>query len=286
MFAETLIYAMRVAGLDPDTFMPEYGPGQYEITMAPQFGITAADNAIIVRELTRATAWRLGESVSFSPVVTPEIVGNGVHIHMSLCDQAGQPAGYDASHPHGLNQLSSRFIAGILHYAPALVAVTAPSVVSYRRLVPHRWSAAYNNLGYRDREACIRICPIFKAPGVNAAGQFNFEFRAADAAASPYLQLGMLVRAGLQGIRDQLPAPQVLETDPEAMSDAEQREHNIQRLPTSLDAALTVLENDKTAGTWLPATLRDVYLRHKRGEIELLRHLPSDEQCVRYSKVY
>jgi glutamine synthetase len=287
IFAESLICAIRSAGLEPDTFMPEYGPSQYEVTLAPQFGVKAADHAVIVRELVRATAFRLGESVSFSPLVTPEIVGNGVHIHMSLHDRQGKPVSYDAQAPYGLSRLAGQFIGGILRHAPAVLAFTAPSVISYRRLIPHRWSAAYNNLGYRDREACVRICPVFEAGGVDdKAGQFNFEFRAADAAASPYLQLAILVHAGLQGIRETLSTPVVTESDPETMSSDELAAVDIRRLPTSLDDALTALTGDETASGWLPDTLLDVYQRHKYGEIELLRHLPFDEQCERYRRVY
>ena len=185
--------------------MPEYGPRQYEVTYAPAVGVTSADRAVIVRELARAAARVLGHRISFSPAVTPDIVGNGVHVHMSLVDLSGWPVMYDADAPHGLSETGGRFVAGILHHATALCAVTAPSVISYLRLVPHRWSAAWSNAGFRDREACVRICPVVEAPGVPIAPQFNIEFRAADATASPYLALGALVYAGLDGILQKMP---------------------------------------------------------------------------------
>jgi glutamine synthetase len=83
----------------------------------------------------------------------------------------------------------------------ALCAITAPSVISYERLRPNAWSASVTNLGHRDREAFLRICPVSERPGADVAKSFNLEFRAADAAAAPYLALGAMVRAGLDGLR-------------------------------------------------------------------------------------
>ena len=74
-------------------------------------------------------------------------------------------------------------------------------MISYTRLTPHRWSAAFNNLGYRDREAAVRICPVTGRDEIAKARQFHFEFRAADAAANPHLLLAVLIRSGLQGIK-------------------------------------------------------------------------------------
>ena len=103
---------------------------------------------------------------SFAPIVDPAGVGNGVHVHFSLNDLQGNPVNHDAAGPQGVSDIAGGFIAGILKYMPALVAMTASSVPSHLRLTPHRWSAAFNNLGLRDREAGVRICPVFSArPG-------------------------------------------------------------------------------------------------------------------------
>jgi glutamine synthetase len=254
--------------------------------LEPAQGVTPADQAVILRELARATAQRLGERVSFSPVVTPDIVGNGVHIHMSLLDRDGRPAAYDGAAPHGLSRQAGAFIAGVLRHAGALCALTAPSVISYIRLVPHRWSAAWSNLGYRDREAMVRICPLNEIGGPDAARQFNFEYRASDAAANPYLALGALVRAGLEGLRHELATPEVTAVDPETLPEAERTQYGIARLPQSLDEALDALELDEVARGWFPAPLWVTYLRHKRTEIEIMRGLERDERCARYAKAY
>ncbi len=285
-FAEVFMAALGAAGVRCDSYLPEYGPRQYEVTCEPETGLAAADHAVILREMARATAQRLGERISFSPVVTPDIVGNGTHIHMSLLDAAGEPAAYDPRAPHGLSRRAGSFIAGVLRHAAALCALSAPSTVSYLRLVPHRWSAAWTNLGYRDREAMVRICPLNEIAGRDISRQFNFEYRASDAAANPYLSLGAIVRAGLEGLRHELATPQVTTVDPETLPEAERRRHGIVRLPQTLDEALDALEADEVARGWFPEPLLDAFLRHKRCEIDIMHELERNEQCARYAEAY
>jgi glutamine synthetase len=159
-------------------------------------------------------------------------------------------------------------------------------VVSYLRLTPHRWSAAYNNLGYRDREAAVRIAPIFGTPGADPATQYNFEYRAADATANPYLALALLVQAGLDGIRRKLPAPPVTETDPETMSAEERCARGLARLPQSLGEALDALEADAAVRGWFPPPLYEAYSRYKRWELDYIGKLSPEEQCGRYVEGY
>jgi glutamine synthetase len=285
-FGGAFLHALRMAGIDIDSYLPEYGTRQYEVTYRPGPPVRAADHALIIREIARATAHRLGHRVSFAPMVASEGIGNGVHIHMSLQDEHGRPVTYDASSSYGLSPIAGQFIAGITRHMPALCAVTAPSLVSYLRLTPHRWSASYNNLGFRDREAGVRIAPVFETPGSKPAEQYNFEYRAADAASNPYLALAVLVYAGLEGIRRKLPVPQVTESDPANLAAEDLRRLGIARLPQSLPDALHALEADATVKSWFPPRLFDVYLRCKRWEIDFLGKLPLEEQCRRYVEVY
>ena len=139
-FGGTLIAALRAAGLKPDSFLPEYGQRQYEFTIAPEPALKAADQAVIARELVRATAFRLGHRAIFSPMPVADGAGNGVHIHFSLHDASGAPETYDADGPLGLSEPAAQFCAGVLHHLPAITAITAPSPVSYLRLTPNRWA--------------------------------------------------------------------------------------------------------------------------------------------------
>lgn len=285
-FGETLVSTLNAAGLEPDTFLREYGPDQYEVTIGPQYGIKSADHAVILRELTHATAERQGQSVSFTPLRDPSHVGNGVHIHMSFIDEHGNPATFDSASATGLSAVAGSFVAGILKYLDSIVALTAPSAVSYKRLKPHRWSAAFNNLGFRDREAAVRICPVSELSDIERAAQYHFEFRAADAAASPYLQLAALVHAGTQGIEDALPTPLAIEKDLSSLTDTELVDHGYVKLPPNLECALDLLERNDTVKRWFPNTFIEVYLKHKRGELEYLKDKDDLEICAAYEQVY
>jgi glutamine synthetase len=285
-FTGEFLAALRLNGLQPDTFLPEYGPRQYEITVGPASGLEAADRAVKLREICRAVARRHGLTASFSPVVTRGVVGNGVHIHFSLRDLSGTPVTYDPDAPGGLAKPAAAFAAGILRHVRALCAVTAPSVISYERLRPHSWSAYWGNLGLRDREAMLRICPLPEAADVDPRPRFNLEFRAADAAASPYLQLGMLVFAGLEGLRNSLPAPSIFDGDPETLSPTERAEMGIEDLPRSLNEALEALEADRVAQAWLGPTLAQAYLMHKRGEMSMLHDRDPEDVLRVYAEAY
>jgi glutamine synthetase len=274
-FGQTYVAALRQAGLEPETFLPEFGVRQYEVTCAPAVGLAAADQAVFIRELARATAHRLGHRAIFSPILDPEGVGNGVHIHVSLKDRDGRPVTYDAARPYRLSAVAEHFTAGILHHMPALCAVTAPSTISYIRMTPNRWAPTVANIAVQDRAASLRICPTFAGPGSDPARQFNVEYRPADAAASPFLALGAIVQAGCEGIEKsmRLPAP-------------EEAARSAKPLPRSLAQALELLEGTAEAKRWFGETLLEAYLQHKRSEIAIIQKLTPAEQCARYAELY
>lgn len=277
---------MRANGIAPDTFLREFGPGQFEVTMDPSQGIAIVDQAVILRELVHGVAARFGKGATFVPIRGPDAVGNGVHVHMSLVDAGGNPATHDADGKHELSQHAGHFVAGILKYLDAFTALTAPSVISYLRLTPHRWSAAFNNLGFRDREASVGICPVSDISDLARARQFHFEFRAADAAASPYLLLAALVHAGAQGIEDGLSVPDPTQQDLSLLSPQDLAASGHKRLPQTLAQALEVFAANKTVGNWFPDGFVDLYIKHKQGEAAMVADLDPAEQCRRYEEVY
>jgi glutamine synthetase len=286
IFAEALTAAMRQAGVAPDTFMKEFGTGQYEVTMGPQRGITIADHSLITREMVLAVASRLDHQVTFTPIRDPAGVGNGVHIHMSFLSPDGKPATYDPAGRHDLSKPAGQFVAGILKYLDSIVAITAPSVVSYLRLTPHRWSAAFNNLGYRDREASVRICPVSDLSDIAKASQFNFEFRAADATASPYLQLAALVHAGVQGIEEGLEPPDATQDDLSLLDAEALSARGYVRLPQTLGSALERFEANDVVKSWFPEGFSETYVKHKKGEIDFLEGKTQEEILAAYEGVY
>ncbi|WP_299821951.1 glutamine synthetase family protein [uncultured Jannaschia sp.] len=286
-FPNTLMSVLDAAGLGIDTFMPEYGPGQCEVTVGPKPALRAADEAVILRDLVRATARGQGARASFAPILRPGGVGNGVHVHFSLETLDGTPVCYDPDQPHDVARPSGAFVAGILDRLPEFLAIAAPSVPSYLRLVPHRWSAAFNNFGNKDRESAVRICPVFgDTDPESMARKFHFEFRAADATASPYLLLSALVNAGLDGLDRDLPTPTPTETDLSALDEAELAANGCRRLASSLDESLTALTSSTWAADAFGETLVDVIDRHKRTEIGLMNGLSEEEICARYYAAY
>ncbi len=283
---ETLMAQLAEAGLSPDSIMKEYGPAQYEVVIGPEQGVRAADAAVIVRELTRATARHAGERATYAPILDPASVGNGVHIHMSFLDAQGMPATYDANGPCGMSGLTAAFSAGVLKYLDSILALTAPSVVSYLRLTPHRWSAAYNNLGFRDREASLRVCPVTAKDPASVARQFNIEYRAADAAACPHLALAAVLHAGCQGIEDGLTPPDPTEEDLSLLSPEALQARGFVRLPETLEAALDRFEQNDTVRGWFPDVFAPVYLAHKRAEIAFVAEMDTAARCAAYSQTY
>lgn len=284
-FFSDLFAALQEAQAAPETILPEYGASQFEITCGPANALAAADRAVVIREVARDLAAAGGRRLSFCPKVVPDGVGNGVHIHFSLRDAAGAPATYDPAGPGGLSAAAAAFAAGVLRHMPALCAVTAPSPVSYLRLQPHHWSAAYACLGERNREAALRICPL-PASASDPARSFNLEYRAADATANPYLALALIVRAGLAGLRAGFDAPPLVNTDPAEMTEAQRAALGATRLPDSLSAALDALVADAAVTGWLPPPLLETYLGVKRQEIALAADAAPGELCRRYSAIY
>lgn len=286
-FPNRLMTVLDAAGLSIDTFMPEYGPGQCEVTVGHKESLRAADEAAILRELVRATARGLGTRASFAPILDPEGVGNGVHVHFSLLDSNGVSVCRDAAEATGISKTAGAFLAGILRHMPEFLALTAPAVVSYLRLTPNRWSAAYNNLGNQDREAALRICPVFgPRDELNMARGFHFEYRAADAAASPHLVLAALINAGVSGLDDDLPTPTVTSQDLSHLDEAALSQIGCERLPLSLEEALSRLTESAWAKASFGETLIDVIDRHKRAEIAFMSDASEKEMCERYALAY
>jgi glutamine synthetase len=283
-FADRLMAALARAGIDAETVIPEYAPQQVEVPIAPAVGIAIADRSALFREVVRAVAESFGERASFTPIAEAGGVGSGAHLHFSLVDRDGRPAAWDETSVTGLSPVAASFVAGIRRRLPQIIAVCAPTAISYERLQPHRWSAAYNTLAVRDREAALRICPVRPNTGRPVAEQFNVEFRATDGAANPYLVLGVLVRAGLEGIREKLVPDVPHDGDPDELDPAEARRLGIERLSTSLSAAL-----DRFAAggrDLLPAALAVAFIGVKQAELADLAGKSPAEVAARYRAVF
>ncbi|WP_336714173.1 glutamine synthetase family protein [Arthrobacter sp. USHLN218] len=281
-----LVGILAGAGLQPENWLAEYGVHQCEITVAAADALTAADRAVLLRDIVRNLAHARGQQATFAPLLDPEAVGNGVHVHFSLRDTADQPVTFDAGRPGRLSAVAGSFAAGIVRHARALLAFTAASEVSYLRLAPHRWSATHAFLGRHNREAMLRLCPTVEIGGRDPADQLNLEFRAGDATGNPWLVMGLLIRAGLEGLRAKLEPPALVDGPIEAMPAKELRRAGILRLPATLAEALAALEEDKTVTGWFSPELLQVYRALKQDELRRLEGLDDAAKCLRYAGVY
>ncbi|MBK1866079.1 glutamine synthetase family protein [Taklimakanibacter albus] len=285
-FLEDLSEALDQAKLDVETIEPEAGRRQYEISCGPAPALTAADRAVVAREIIREVARRRGYCATFSPKPFPGKIGSGAHLHFSFVNRAGENVTFDRNGPAMLSRSAAGFAGGVIRHLKALAPFYASSPVSYLRLGPSNWSCGYTSFGVQNREAALRVCPPPVIAGQDRHRSFNLEFRPLDATANPYLALGSLIRAGIAGIRGDLPAPRTLECDPASLSEADRRSMGIEALPSSLDTALSSLASDSLASSWMSANLNSVFHSVLTKEADLARPLSPEDLCRRYVRIY
>jgi glutamine synthetase len=285
-FAAEAIGALVEAGAQPERIFAEFAAHQFEIPVEAAEGMASADRSVVLKEVVREVARRRGQRASFTPLLDPGGPGNGVHIHLSLIDAKGRPLLYDAARPAALSELGGRFAAGILRHAGALSALTAASPVSAARLRPHHWSAGAVCVGERNRETLLRIPPLVALAAAGPKDQLRLEYRGADASANPYLALGAIIRAGLDGIRTGLEAAPILDRDPAELDAAEAERWGVGALPGTLEEALGALAEDETVREWMGATLYEAYVGIKRSELDAVAGLDIAEVCKRYAAIY
>ena len=269
-------------GLEPRQYYPELGPGQQELSIQHAPLPTAADRQIAVRETVRAVALRHALVASFAPKPFPDQAGSGCHVHMSLWRDRRNLM-YDPEAQFGMSALGCSFIAGILAHLPGLLAITCPSVNSYRRLAPNMWSSAYTCWGPDNREAAVRVPSTFSG---RREASTNIELKAVDGSANPYLALGAIVAAGLDGIAHNMdPGPPVT-TNPNDLSEEQRRAHGIRRYPTTLAEAIAELERDDVLLEALGPSLAREFIAVRKSEWEDLGNAPIEREIAAHFRRY
>jgi glutamine synthetase len=263
---DDLITTFEGMGMAMDLYYPEYGHGQHELTLRHAGALTAADNQVFYRDAVRGVARNHGLYASFAAKPFPDQPGSGCHIHCSLWDVDGKTnlLWSDSDRFH-MSDLGYHFIAGILAHLPGLVALTAPTFNSYRRLKPHMWASAFNVWGPDNREGAVRVASPFWD---DAQHSINFELKSSDPSNNPYLALGATIAAGLDGVTRRLDPGEPALNDPGDLDDVELRRRGIRRLPDSLDEALDNLERDELLMDVLGPTLAGSFLAVKRSEYQ------------------
>jgi len=263
----SIVGALEAQGLHVEQYYAELGHGQQELSITHAEGVRAADNQVIYRETVRGVAEGHGLLASFAPKPFVDQAGNGCHLHFSLVGKDGRtPLFYDRAAPYHLSTLARQFIAGVLEHLPGLVALSCASVNSYRRLQPQMWSSAYTCWGPDNREAAVRIASPMAG---DEAGSVNAELKACDHTANPYIALGALLAAGMDGMARELTLGEPMLVDPATLSEEERTRLGARRLPTSLGEALDALQADTVLTEALGPTLLSAILGVKRLEIGL-----------------
>jgi glutamine synthetase len=281
-YARDVLAALEDQGVEVDQLHPEYSDGQFEVSVAARDPLGAADDSVLVRQTIRAVSQRHGLRTSFAPSVVAGHVGNGGHVHLSA-HRDGRNLFTGGPGPYGLTAEAEAMSAGILDLLPALLGIGAPTVASYLRLVPSHWAGAYACWGHETREAALRLVTGNAGLAGSAA---NLEVKSFDLAANPYLLLGALIAAALDGARRGGTLPPPVTGDPARFSEAELAERGIRRLPTTLDEATAALAAAGVLRTALGDTLMDAVLAVRRAEADRFRDAAPEDVVAALRWVY
>jgi glutamine synthetase len=273
---------LRAVGIDVYQIDHEDANGQFEINFTYADALKSADNMIFFKMAASEIAHAHGAIATFMPKPFSNRTGTGSHFHLSIGTATQKNAFYDQSDRRGmgLSQLGYWFLGGLLEHAPALTAICAPTVNSYKRLVVGRslsgatWAPAYIAYGDNNRTACVRV-PFGR-----------IEFRLPDGAANPYLATAALAAAGLDGIDRQLDPGEPLNINLYELSPEEIHARSIGLLPQSLSAAIDALAADSVIQQGIGQELATEFMRLKRMEwIEYSRHV-GEWETQRYLEMF
>ncbi len=277
-----LMDALSSMGLEVEMGHHEVALGQHEIDFQYTDALRTADNVLTMKYTVKAIAAKNGLVASFMPKPIFGINGSGMHCHQSLVDASGKNIFFDAVDQHNLSPIAYGFIAGQLSHARAFSAVAAPTINSYKRLVPGYEAPVYVGWAQLNRSALIRI-PRYTPGRENAT---RAELRCPDPSANPYLALTVILAAALDGIDRKLPCPPPLNNiNVYHLTKEERNAMNIAELPGSLAEALRELEKDAVIKEALGEVAYDAFVRAKWAEVDEYRLHVTDWEVERYLEV-
>lgn len=254
------IDAIAAFGVEVDTTHHEVGAGQYEIDLAEQDAMCAADSLVALKWALKALGRRSGLRVSFMPKPIESASGSGLHIAQVLADSRGDNAFFDQSQRYALSPLACQFIAGQLAHARGMCALIAPLVNSYKRLAGGAEAPARVTWARVNRGALLRV------PEAPARRATRLELRAPDPSCNPYLALAVMLQSGLDGIARQLPLAEPME-ELDAHDESEDiAEQMANPLPATLGEALEELEWDPVVRDALGQPVVERFLAAKESE--------------------
>ncbi len=279
-FRRQAIQMLESMGISVEFSHHEGGPGQQEIDLRYADALTTADNIMTFRLVVKEVALEQGVTASFMPKPFTDRPGSGMHTHLSLFEGDGN-AFFEPGAELQLSKVARSFMAGLLHHAPEITAVTNQWVNSYKRLVGGGEAPAWVCWGHNNRSALLRV-PMYKPEKGNST---RIEYRALDSAANPYLAYALLLAAGLKGIEEGYELPAGADDDVWALSNRERRAMGMAPLPASLTEAITLMEHSELAAETLGEHVFDFFLRNKRAEWEDYRRQVTTYELDRYLPV-
>lgn len=232
-----MVNALTDLGFEIEAAHHEVGPGQHEIDFKYADAITTADSIQTFRTVVKRIAMNHGLHATFMPKPVAGIAGSGMHTHLSVF-KGGENAFFDPKAEYQLSTTSLAWIGGLIEHAPGMVAITNPTVNSYKRLTPGHEAPTNIAWSVSNRSAMIRI-PARRGNGTRA------ELRMPDPSANPYLALAVTVAAGIDGLERGLTPPPPIARNIFEMSVRDRRRHKIKELPANLREAITNLKRDR-----------------------------------------
>jgi glutamine synthetase len=275
-YVRDVLGSLEAAGVRVEQIHPEFGPAQFEVSVAAQDPVSAADTNVLVKLIISAVSARHGLRASFAPAVLTDNVGNGGHLHASFW-AGGRNVLAGGTGRYGLTEEGESITAGLLEALPALLAIGDPMPASYLRLQPSRWAGVYQMWGKENREAALRF--IEASP--SDPGTANVEIKCFDGSANPYLVTGAVLAVALAAADRQARLPDEITGDPSAPGHP-QADQAV-RLPTSLGEAVKALEASDELRAAMGDQLFSTFAASRRAEIELADG-KSDEEIVAHSR--
>jgi glutamine synthetase len=273
------VLTLEEMGIPVEHAQHEDAPSQHEIDLRYTDALTMADTVMTVRLVAKEMARQQGVFASFMPKPLAGVQGSGMHTHMSLF-QGDTNAFVDRDRPSGLSVIAEQFIAGLLHHAGEITAVTNQWVNSYKRLVSGYEAPIHVSWARNNRSALVRV-PVVK-PGKFESTRI--EYRAPDSACNPYLAFAVILAAGLRGIEQGYELPPEADANLFTLDAETLAAQGIQPLPGSLHEALARMENSELLAECLGEHVFEWFIRNKRAEwsdykahvsqFELDRYLP------------
>ena len=270
-------------GIKVETAHHEVATGQHEIDFQYADALRTADNAVTFKTTLKAVAAAHGLYATFMPKPFFGINGSGMHTHMSLWDdKKGRNAFADPKDPYGLSELARSYIAGVLEHARGMIAVLAPLVNSYKRLVPGFEAPVYIGWARINRSALVRIPQI-------SAGQVNstrIELRCPDPSSNPYLAFAAMLAAGLDGVERKLSPPEPVEENLYHFDPAKLSSRGIRQLPGTLREAIDELSADAVISEALGEHILERFIEAKNEEWDEYRMQVSAWEVDRYLEAF